>query len=132
MRRQAFRVRGVASAYKVVLITAPKGKGVEIARRIVEERLAACVNVVSGVTSIYWWEGKVNVDDEDLLIVKTRGDAVGALVRRVKEIHPYTVPEIIALDIVEGNPDYLRWVEEEVKPVGGGSVAAAGSGEDKG
>ena len=114
---------------KVVLITTPPGKGEEIARLLVEERLAACVNVVKGIRSFYWWEGRVNVDEEELLIVKTRGDAVERLVRRVKEVHPYTVPEVIALDVSEGNEDYIRWVFEEVKPVGGGSVAEAGGGE---
>lgn len=117
--------------FKVVLITAPKGRGVEIARRIVEERLAACVNVVSGVTSIYWWEGKVNVDSEDLLVVKTTSEALERLIKRVREIHPYTVPEIIALDVAAGSDDYLKWVAEEVKPVGG-SVSPASSGEGEG
>ncbi len=114
---------------KVILITTPPGKGEEIARLLVEERLAACVNVVKGIRSFYWWEGKVNVDDEELLVVKTRGEAVGKLVKRVKEVHPYTVPEVIALDVSEGNEDYIKWVVEEVKNVDSSSVSEAGGGE---
>ena len=114
---------------KVVLITTPPGKGEEIARLLVEERLAACVNVVKGIKSFYWWEGKVNVDEEELLIVKTRGEVIDKLVRRVKEVHPYTVPEVIALNVSEGNEDYIKWVFEEVKPVGGSSIAETGGRE---
>jgi len=105
----------------VVLITAPKGKGEELAEFIVSRRLAACVNVVGGVRSFYWWKGELVKDDEDLLIVKTTRGALQRLVDEVKRVHPYSVPEIVALDIVDGNPDYLEWVE--------GEVAASGSGE---
>ncbi len=122
----------MSSGFRVVLITAPRGRGEEIAKRIVEERLAACVNVVKGVKSFYWWEGRVNEDDEELLVVKTRADAVDSLIRRVKEIHPYSVPEIIALDIVEGNRDYLEWVRAEVRPLGSGSIPEASGGESQG
>ena len=96
----------------VVFITAPKGKGDELASKIVEERLAACVNVVSGVKSVYWWRGKVERDEEDLLIVKTVESRLDVLIRRVKELHPYEVPEIIAVPVEKGLPEYLAWVEE--------------------
>ena len=99
----------------VIFITAPSGKGEELARRLVEERLAACVNVVRGVRSIYWWRGKVEVDEEDLLVVKTSADALERLVKRVKEIHPYEVPEVIALPVEHGLPEYLAWVVEETR-----------------
>ncbi|MCE4604216.1 MAG: divalent-cation tolerance protein CutA [Aeropyrum sp.] len=99
---------------KVVLITAPKGDGERIARELVESRVAACVNVVKGIRSYYWWEGRINMDDEDLLIVKTSEAAIDALIKKVKEIHPYTVPEILALDVARGNDSYMRWVMEEV------------------
>lgn len=98
----------------VVLITVPKGEGKRIARAIVESRLAACVNIVTGLTSIYWWKGSIEEDEEELLILKTRTDIVKKLIDEVKKIHPYTVPEIIALPIVDGNPDYLKWVDDEV------------------
>ena len=96
----------------VVFITAPRGKGKEIARRLVEERLAACVNIV-GVESVYWWQGKVEEDREDLLVVKTSAERMGELVRRVREIHPYEVPEIVALPVAACLGDYCKWVREE-------------------
>jgi periplasmic divalent cation tolerance protein len=99
----------------VVLITAPRGKGREIARRLVEERLAACVNVAP-VGSIYLWEGKIEEDEEDLLIVKTTADNISKLVERVKEIHPYQVPEVIALPVAACLQDYCSWVRREAKP----------------
>ncbi len=113
----------------VVLITAPKGKGDDLAEFIVSRRLAACVNVVGGIRSFYWWKGELVRDDEDLLVVKTTRDVLPSLISEVKRVHPYTVPEIIALDVVEGNPDYLKWVEDEVKTSGSGEPGSGG-GED--
>ena len=100
----------------VVLITTPKGEGKRIARALVESRLAACVNVVPGLTSLYWWQGEIQEDQEELLIVKTRADVLDKLVAEVKRIHPYSVPEVVALPILGGNPDYMKWVDEEVRP----------------
>ena len=98
-------------AYCVVLITAPTGeKSAALAKLLVEQKLAACVNLVPGVKSTYWWEGKVTEDAEDLLIAKTDKLKVKALVKAVKANHPYSVPEVIALRIKEGNRDYLRWI----------------------
>ncbi len=100
----------------VVLITTPGEKeALEIARTLVEEKLAACVNVIPKVSSIYRWRGKVEEDSEALMVVKTTPEAFERLQARVKELHSYTVPEIIALPIVEGNPDYLAWVRESVR-----------------
>ncbi|MEB3859811.1 MAG: divalent-cation tolerance protein CutA [Desulfurococcales archaeon] len=107
------------SGERVVLITAPKGEGARIARFIVERRLAACVNVVPGVKSFYWWEGRLVEDSEELLVVKTVGDLVERLVAEVKRVHPYTVPEIISLPVEGGNADYLKWVREEVSAPSG-------------
>ena len=98
----------------VVLVTAPRGKGVEIARKLVETRLAACVNVGS-VKSIYWWQGKVEEDDEDILVVKTRLELVNEIVEYIKGIHPYQVPEIIVLPIIGGYEEYLKWLRENTK-----------------
>ncbi len=100
--------------YYVVLITAPVEKGEEIARFIVERKLGACVNIVPQVRSIYWWQGKVEEDGESLLVVKTSAERFPKLVEEVKKIHPYTVPEIIALPIAEGNGDYLKWIDESL------------------
>ena len=98
----------------VVFITAPRGKGEELAAKLVESRLAACVNVVNGVRSVYWWKGRVERDEEDLLIVKTTESRLEELIRLVKEVHPYEVPEVIAVPIEKGLPEYLAWVEESV------------------
>ncbi|MER3451132.1 MAG: divalent-cation tolerance protein CutA [Thermus sp.] len=98
---------------EVVLITVPtEEKAREIARTLVEEGLAACVNIVSGLTSIYRWQGQVVEDKELLLIVKTTTFRFPALRERVQGLHPYTVPEIIALPIAEGHKDYLDWLRE--------------------
>jgi periplasmic divalent cation tolerance protein len=87
----------------------------EIATFIVEKKLGACVNVVREVKSTYWWEGKIENDREGLLIVKTTVERFPELKQKVKEVHPYCVPEIIAIPILDGNEDYLKWVDESVR-----------------
>ena len=82
------------------------------ARTLVEERLAACVNVHSPVTSIYRWEGAIEEAVERQLTIKTTTARVEALKARIKELHPYDVPEILVLPIADGGEDYLRWVRE--------------------
>ena len=101
----------------MVLITAPRGRGAEIARKLLEERLAACVNIAS-VRSLYWWEDKVEDDEEDLLIVKTKECLLDRLEKRVREIHPYTVPEIVAVRPVRVLEDYASWAVSETGPCG--------------
>ncbi|MEO0144951.1 MAG: divalent-cation tolerance protein CutA [candidate division WOR-3 bacterium] len=101
--------------YVVVFCTVPEGKGYEIGRKIIEEKLGACVNIISNINSIYWWKGQISEDKEELLIIKTKKSILDELISFIKSIHPYTVPEIIALDIVKGNIDYLNWIEENVK-----------------
>ncbi|MGB9827521.1 MAG: divalent-cation tolerance protein CutA [Thermosphaera sp.] len=97
----------------VVLITAStREEALKIGRMLVEAKLAACVNIVRDVTSIYWWEGKVEEGGELLLIVKTTFEKLESLIKEVRKIHSYSVPEIIAIPVVAGNPDYLRWVRE--------------------
>lgn len=99
------------SEHLVVLVTAPMGAGeAALAKTLVTERLAACVSLVPAVRSIYVWEDKVQDDGEALLIIKTTADRYPALEARVKALHPYQVPEIIALPILRGQPDYLSWV----------------------
>lgn len=90
--------------------------GERMARTLVEERLAACVNVVEGVTSFYWWEGEVQRDREVLLLVKTQAARLDRLVARVRELAGYEVPATSALPVVGGNPDYLHWVVQETSP----------------
>jgi periplasmic divalent cation tolerance protein len=86
-----------------------------LAKSLVEKRLVACVNLVPGVSSWYWWEGKVNQDQEVLLMMKTSRDKFAALEKEVLRLHSYAVPEIIAVQIVEGSKNYLNWIEESLK-----------------
>jgi periplasmic divalent cation tolerance protein len=97
----------------VVYITAPnEEEAVKISKIIVEEKLAGCINIVRGIRSIYMWQGKIEDDPEVLMIAKTQRSLFNALMTRVKELHPYTVPEIIAMPVIEGSADYLNWLKE--------------------
>ena len=89
-------------------------KGKELARTLLEARLIACANLIPQVTSLYWWEGKIQEDAEVLLVLKTTRERVEALIAAVKQHHPYTVPEVISLPIEQGNPDYLAWIDESL------------------
>ncbi|MCX5716719.1 MAG: divalent-cation tolerance protein CutA [Nitrospirae bacterium] len=97
----------------VAFITAPgEDAAADIARALVEGKLAACVNIVRNLRSIYSWQGKVEDESEVLMIVKTQKKLFHSLSQKVREMHSYTVPEIIALPIVEGSEDYLKWLKE--------------------
>ncbi len=87
-----------------------------IARVLVEERLAACVQAVAGVASTYRWEGRVRADTEVLLLIKTTRSRLDALQARLPALHPYATPECIAIDVVAGLDRYLAWVEAETAP----------------
>jgi len=99
----------------VVLVTAPDAEtGLALVRELVESRLAACGNLISGLTSVYRWKGEVLQDQECLIIFKTTPARVGDLRRRVVELHPYDIPEFLTLPVVDGHPPYLEWVREAV------------------
>jgi periplasmic divalent cation tolerance protein len=99
----------------VVLTTTPNAEVAElIGRTVVAERLAACANVLAGVTSIFRWKGAVERESETLMILKTTASDVEALRERVVELHPYEVPEVIALPVDSGNAPYLEWVLSSV------------------
>lgn len=98
----------------VALTTCPdEGTARRIASALVEERLAACVNIVPDMTSVYRWDGALETASECLLLVKTRRTALEPLRRRLEELHPYDLPELVALPIEGGSPAYLAWVVEE-------------------
>ena len=102
----------------LVLITAPNAdKARSIAEALVSEQLAACVNIIPAIESVYRWEGKVSRDSEALLIVKTTNDCYEALERRVKQLHSYTTPEVIAVKIERGSAEYLKWLRDSVLEV---------------
>ena len=100
--------------YIIVFITCPNEEVSEqIANSLLDQKLAACVNVMTPVTSLYTWEGEINRDEEMLLIVKSRVDLFEReLIPAVKAVHPYDVPEIIALPIIMGSEDYLGWIKD--------------------
>jgi periplasmic divalent cation tolerance protein len=98
-------------------VTVPsREEALRIARVLVEERLAAAANVLGGVGSVYWWQGRVAQAEEVLLLLKTRSALVPALGARVRQLHSYQCPSVVALPITGGNPDYLRWLEQETTP----------------
>ena len=106
------------SAVRVVFITVPSvDVARKLARALVEERLAACVNIVPALTSIYRFEGELHEDEELLLVVKTVPHRLTALFARVAELHPYKVPECIALPVESALPKYLQWVVGETQRV---------------
>jgi periplasmic divalent cation tolerance protein len=106
---------GVAAEVRVVLITAPSAeKAAEIARALVGERLAACGNIVPGLRSIYRWDGEVQDEPEALLVLKTTAARFPALRDRVLQLHPYEVPEVLALPVEAGSAAYLAWIAAEV------------------
>eukprot|EP00245_Coleochaete_scutata_P003407 TRINITY_DN15029_c0_g5_i2.p1 TRINITY_DN15029_c0_g5~~TRINITY_DN15029_c0_g5_i2.p1 ORF type:complete len:177 (-),score=28.33 TRINITY_DN15029_c0_g5_i2:190-720(-) len=105
-------IGGATPAVVAYITINNKDEAKKLATSIVENKLAACVNIVPGIESTYWWEGKVSTDAEVLLIVKTRQSLVDSLTRHVEANHPYDLPEVIALPIVAGNSKYLKWIEE--------------------
>ena len=102
------------SEFLVVYITASGENARDLASALVREKLAACVNRIPGVESTYTWEGRVERDTEDLLIVKTRTDLFDRLKQRVQELHDYDVPEIVGVPIVQGSESYLEWMTASV------------------
>ena len=103
------------SEFLVVYVTVGSSdEGERVARALVEERLAACVNRVGPVRSVYRWQGQIEQNDEELLIIKTKRALFERLKARVQELHSYSVPEIIALPILEGSEPYLKWLKEQL------------------
>jgi periplasmic divalent cation tolerance protein len=102
--------------FRFVYMTASsRDEARKIGRALVEERLAACANVIDGMESVYWWQGKLTEDREAVLIAKTRADLLPALTERVKALHSYSVPCVVALPVLTGNPDYLGWLGAETE-----------------
>ena len=103
----------------VVFITVDSPENAQkLADKLLTERQAACVNIIPGVESHYWWQGKIEKTDELMLVVKSRAALLDDLIKLVKENHSHNVPEIVSLPIIGGNEDYLEWIEKEtmVKP----------------
>ena len=102
----------------VVLITTPtRNEAESLTERLLKQRLAACINLLPS-TSHYWWKDKIEKTEETLMIVKTQPRLINKIVKLVQKHHTYKIPEIIALPIIQGNPKYLEWINETVKPGG--------------
>ncbi len=128
-----------AAEPRLALVTAAsEDQALAIARALVAERLAACVNLVAGVRSIYRWREAIEDDREWLLLIKTTAARFAALERRVRELHSYETPEVVALPIAEGSPPYLKWLTEMVaepavppRPAGARRARLARSGRNR-
>lgn len=102
--------------YRVVLMTASSAEEAErLARALVDERLAACVNILGPIRSIYRWQGKVEDSEEQLLMAKTAAGLVPSLAERVRALHSYEVPAVLAVPVLYGWPPYLAWIEDETR-----------------
>ena len=107
----------MADQYVIVLTTLPaSADGGAFARTLVTERLAACVNVLGEMSSIYEWEGAVQQETERQLVIKTAAARVAALRDRFRELHPYDLPEFVVVPIIDGSEAYLRWLGEATRP----------------
>jgi len=100
----------------VIFVTAShKKEANKIALALIKGKLAACVNILENVRSLFWWQGKVDSAKEALLIIKTRKALVPKLIKKVKSLHSYEVPEVIALPIICGNKEYLKWLNDSTR-----------------
>ena len=105
-----------STGHVVVLITAStEAEAQRIAHLSLQAHLAACVSILSKAGSVFWWQGKLESAEECLLVAKTKASRLAALVELVKKNHSYDVPEVIAMPVVGGNPDYLTWIDKEVR-----------------
>ena len=101
----------------VIFVTAKsEAEARRLGRGLVQDRLAAAVNILPGLGSFYWWQGELREADEALLLVKTRADLVDQVAARIKAEHAYACPSILALPVEAGNQDYLDWIEQETAP----------------
>ncbi len=99
----------------ILITTSTDEEAHNIANVLLAQRKAACVNIVPGVNSLFWWQDKIDSTQESLLIIKTKASLIDEIVTLVRGIHSYEVPEIIALPVIGGNQDYLDWIGKEVK-----------------
>lgn len=97
----------------IYVTAASRDAALDLARTLVRQRLVACANVIGGVTSVYWWDGRVQEGQEAVMIAKTRSDLTSAVIARVKELHEYSCPCVVAFEIREGNHAFLDWITAE-------------------
>ena len=115
-KRKASVTAKQAPVGMVVLITARDiDEAEKISSHLLEQKLIACANIIPGIQSLFWWQGKIDKAKEVLLVIKTKGNLFAKIVPAVKSVHSYDVPEIIALPIIDGYQTYLRWLNESVQ-----------------
>lgn len=100
---------------QVVTTMESKDDAQKMAKALVEKRLAGCVQIVGPITSTYWWQGEVETADEWLCLIKSSRHSYPQLEATIQAVHPYDTPEILAMPVVAGNPDYLQWLRDELK-----------------
>jgi len=105
---------------QVITTAETKADAQAIARAVVEKRLAGCVQIIGPITSTYWWQGEIETAEEWMCVIKSRQDLYERLEEAIREVHPYDVPEILAVPVIAGSKDYLRWLDDELNQ--GGSV----------
>lgn len=98
----------------VYITTSSNEESKKIGKKLVEEKLVACVNIIPSIESIYLWKGEIEADEESLLIAKTKAETIDKIIKRVKEIHSYETPAILAIPIIEGSKDYLDYLDSEM------------------
>ncbi|HMK54250.1 MAG TPA: divalent-cation tolerance protein CutA [Methanobacteriaceae archaeon] len=98
----------------IYVTTSGENESKKIARILLEEKLAACANIIPSMKSFYWWEGKIEEDEESILILKTRSENLDNIIKRVKDIHSYDIPCVLEILINNGSEDYLKWLEESL------------------
>lgn len=97
--------------YLVVFVSVPHSSADKIIINLLKNKLVACVNKIKDIKSFYWWENKICKDEETLLIIKTKKKLFSKIIKEIKKLHPYQVPEIISFEIYQGNKEYLEWIE---------------------
>lgn len=99
----------------IYITTSSEEESSIIGKKLVSERLAACANIISDIKSFYWWQGNIEEDHESVLLVKSKVSKVDNIIKRVKELHSYENPCIVAFPIINGSEDYLNWIKEETR-----------------
>tara|TARA_B100000315_G_C14499065_1_gene551454 strand:+ start:434 stop:745 length:312 start_codon:yes stop_codon:yes gene_type:complete len=97
----------------VVLVTIPQNKARFLAKKLLQKKVCACINIIKGIESFFWWEGKIDITGESLMIIKTKKSLFSKLKKVIKENHPYTVPEIVGIEATKVNKPYLDWINKE-------------------
>jgi len=101
--------------YVVMVTTKDESEAKRLGEKLVSEKLAACVSVVTKVSSVYRWRGKIERADEALMLIKTSHKKLDRLIPRIKELHTYEVPEVLVLSVEKGSPEYIKWLEESLR-----------------